>query len=168
MTIALYQISVPVFARHLGGLKACLEIAQKHYAEKKYDESALLGYRVFPDMLNFAMQVRIATDHAKNCVGLLTGTEAPNLGEGEKSLADFIARVDKALAFVNAAKQEQIDGAETKQVTVKMRDREVKFTGLELLQNRSLPNFYFHVTTAYNILRHHGVEIGKRHFMNNL
>ncbi len=167
MSISLYQISVPVFARQLGGLKAVLQLAQTHYAEKKYDETTLLGFRLFPDMLDFTMQVRIATDHAKNCVALLSGTQPVDLGSSEKSLADLIARVDKALAAVNAAKQADIDAAEARTIMVKMRDKEVPFTGLELVQNRSMPNFYFHVTTAYNIVRHMGVEIGKRHFLNN-
>lgn len=165
MALSMYQISVPVFVRHLNGLAGCLTKAQALYAQKKYDESSLLAYRFYPDMFNLAKQVQIATDHAKNCTALLAGAEAPKYEDNEKSLADLIARVEKTTAWLNTIKPAQIDGSEGKPVTVKMRDRELNFTGVELLLNRSLPNFYFHATTAYDILRHNGVEIGKRDFM---
>jgi hypothetical protein len=165
MALSMYQISVPVFVRHLNGLAGCLTKAQAHYAQKKYDESSLLAYRFYPDMFNLAKQVQIATDHAKNCTALLAGVEAPKYEDNEKSLAELIARVEKTTAWLNTIKPAQIDGSEGKPVTVKMRDRELNFTGVELLLNRSLPNFYFHATTAYDILRHNGVEIGKRDFM---
>ena len=165
MTISMYQISVPVFVRHLSGLAGCMKKAQTLYAAKKYDESTLLGYRLYPDMFSFAKQVQIATDHARNCTALLAGLEAPKYEDNEKSLAELIARVEKTLAWLNAAKPEQVDGTEGKSVTVKMRDREMNFTGIELLLNRSMPNFYFHATTAYDIIRHNGVELGKRDFM---
>lgn len=165
MAIALHQISVPIFVRHLNGLVICLKKAQTLYAEKKYDESTLISYRLFPDMFSFARQVQAATDHARNCTALLAGVEAPKFEDNEKTLGELIARVEKSIAFLNSVKPEQVNGAEGKNVTVKMRDRELNFTGLDLLQNRSMPNFYFHATTAYNILRHNGVEIGKGNFM---
>ena len=165
MAISMYQVSVPIFVRHLNGLAGCLKKAQAIYAEKKYDESTLLSYRFYPDMFSFTRQVQAATDHAKNCAALLAGLEAPSYEDNEKSLAELIARVEKTMAYLNTIKPEQLDGSEGKSVTVKMRDRETKYTGLELLLNRSLPNFYFHATTAYDIIRHNGVEIGKRDFM---
>ena len=165
MAVSMYQISVPIFVRQLGGVVTCLKKAQALYTEKKYDESTLLSYRFYPDMFNFARQIQMATDHARNCTALLAGVEAPKYEDNEKSLAELIARVEKTAAWLNTVKPEQVDGSEGKSVTVKMRDREMKFTGLELLQNRSLPNFYFHTTTAYDILRHNGVELGKRDFM---
>ncbi len=165
MAVSMYQISLPIFVRQLGGVVTCLKKAQALYAEKKYDESSLLGYRLYPDMFSFAKQVQIATDHARNCAALLAGLEAPKYEDNEKSLAELIARVEKTIAWLNTVKPEQVDGTEGKAVTIKMRDREMNFTGLELLQNRSLPNFYFHTTTAYDILRHNGVELGKRDFM---
>ena len=165
MAVSMYQISVPIFVRQLGGVVTCLKKAQALYAEKKYDESTLLSYRFYPDMFSFAKQIQIATDHARNCAALLAGLEAPKYEDNEKSLAELIARVEKTSAWLNTVKPGQVDGTEGKAVTIKMRDREMNFTGLELLQNRSLPNFYFHITTAYNILRHNGVEIGKRDFM---
>ena len=165
MAISLHQISVPIFIRHLTGLVNSMKKAQTLYAEKKYDEGTLLSYRFYPDMFSFARQVQAATDHARTCSSLLSGVEAPKFEDNEKTLADLIARVEKTIAYLNGLKADQVNGAEGKSVTVKMRDRELNFTGLDLLQNRSLPNFYFHCTTAYDILRHNGVEVGKRDFM---
>jgi uncharacterized protein len=165
MSIAMHQVSVPVFVRHLKGLAGCMKKAQALYGEKKYDESSLLGFRFFPDMFTFAKQVQAATDHARTCTALLAGAEAPKFEDNEKSLAELIARVDKSIEFLQGVGEGKLEGSESRNVTIKMRDREATMTGLELLLNRSLPNFYFHATTAYNILRHHGVEIGKRDFM---
>ena len=165
MAVSMSQMSLPVFVRHLTGLAGCLKKAQSLYSEKKYDEATLISYRFHPDMFNFARQVQAATDHAKGCAALLAGLEAPKYEDSEKSLADLIARVEKTIAYLNTIKPAQIDGTEEKTVTVKMRDRELTYKGLDLLLKRSMPNFYFHCTTAYDILRHNGVEIGKRDFM---
>jgi hypothetical protein len=165
MPVSMSQISLPVFVRHLTGLAGCLKKAQALYAEKKYDEATLLSYRFYPDMFNFARQVQAATDHAKNCSALLAGVEAPKYEDNEKSLAELLARVEKTVAWLNTVKPAQVDGTEEKPVTVKMRDREMNYKGLELLLKRSMPNFMFHCTTAYDIMRHNGVELGKRDFM---
>ena len=165
MAISMHQITVPIFVRHLTGLANCLKKAQTLYAEKKYEETTLLSYRFYPDMFSFARQVQAATDHARTCTSLLAGVEAPKFEDNEKSLGDLIGRVEKTIAFLNGVKADQLNGAESKTVSVKMRDREQNFSGIDLLQNRSLPNFYFHCTTAYDILRHNGIEIGKRDFM---
>ena len=165
MSISLHQISVPIFVRHLTGLANSMKKAQALYGEKKYDEATLTSYRFYPDMFSFARQVQAATDHARTCASLLAGVEPPKFEDSEKTLADLIGRVEKTIAFLNGLKPEQVNGAEEKSVTVKMRDRELNFKGLDLLENRSLPNFYFHCTTAYDILRHNGVEVGKRDFM---
>ena len=165
MAISMFGISVSVFVRQLNGVAIVLKKARALYAEKKYDESSLLNYRLYPDMFSLARQVQAATDHARNCAALLAGVEAPKYDMNEKSLAELISRVENTVAWLNTLKPEQIDGSESKNVTVKVMDRELKFTGLELLLNRSMPNFYFHSTTAYVILRHNGVEIGKRNFM---
>ncbi len=165
MAVAMSQISLPVFVRHLEGMAIVLKKAQALYGEKKYDEGSLLSYRLSPDMFNFARQVQVATDHARNCIALLAGVEAPKVEMNEKSLADLTARVENTLAWINNIKPAQVDGSEDKTVTVKMGDREVPFSGIDLLLKRALPNFYFHVTTAYTILRHNGVDIGKRNFM---
>jgi hypothetical protein len=167
MAVSMSQISVPVFVRRLNGLAACLKKAQAHYSAKGYDEASLLAYRFYPDMFSFARQVQVATDHAKGCTAMLAGVEAPKYEDNEKSLAELVARVEKTVAWLESVKPAQLDGSETRDVTVKTRDRELNMKGIDLLLHRSMPNFYFHVTTAYNILRHNGVEIGKRDFMGN-
>lgn len=162
---SMHQISVPIYIRHLNALAGCLKKAQTLCTEKKYDEGALVNYRLYPDMFSFARQVQQATEHARNSVGLLAGVEAPKYEMSEKSLAELLSRVEKSVAWLNTIKPEQIDGTEGKNVTVKAGDRELQFTGIDLLLKRSLPNFYFHCTTAYDILRHNGVDLGKRDFM---
>ncbi len=165
MAVSMYPISVPVFIKHLNGLAVCLKKAQAHYAEKKFDEASLLSQRLFPDMFTFAKQVQSVSDHAKGCTALLAGIEAPKYEDNEKSLADLVARIEKTVEFLKSVKPAQIDGTEEKAITIKMRDRELNMKGIALLLNRSLPNFYFHTTTAYNILRHNGVGLGKGDFM---
>lgn len=165
MALTLHQISLPVFIRHLNGLTGCLKKAQALYREKKYDEATLLSYRFYPDMFSFTRQVQAATDHARTCSALLAGVEAPKFEDNEKSLEELIARVEKTVGFLQGIGADKLEGAETKSCTVKMRDRELTMSGIELLLNRSLPNFYFHATTAYDIMRHNGVELGKRDFM---
>ena len=167
MALSMSQISVPVFVRRLKGLASCLKKAQELYAAKGYDEASLLAYRFYPDMFTFARQVQVATDHAKSCTAMLAGVENPKYEDNEKSLAELAARVEKTVAWIESVKPAQLDGSETKDVTVKTRDRELNMKGVDLLLHRSMPNFYFHVTTAYNIMRHNGVEIGKRDFMGN-
>ena len=161
----MFEISVPVYIRRLNGLAGCLKKAQALYAEKKYDEGTLLNYRFYPDMFSFARQVQQATDHARNSTALLAGVEAPKVENNEKSLGELAARVDNTIAWLKTINAGQVDGSETKSVTVKTPAGETKFTGMDLLQHRALPNFYFHCTTAYDILRHNGVDLGKRDFM---
>ena len=165
MAVSMYPISVPVFIKHLNGLAGCLKKAQALYAEKKFDEATLMHYRFYPDMFTFARQVQAMSDHAKNCAALLAGTEAPKYEDNEKSLSELVARIEKTVEYLKSVKPAQIDGTEEKPVTIKMRDRELNMKGQELVLNRSLPNFFFHATTAYDILRHNGVELGKRDFM---
>jgi len=165
MASSMYQISVPIFARHLRGLAKCMTKAQSLYTEKRYDEKTLLNYRLYPDMFNFIMQVQMAIVHSSTCIANLAGVEAPRFEGNPESLEELISRVNKTAQFVESATAEQIDDTEEKEITMRMRDRETKMKGFELLQDRALPNFYFHVTTAYDIMRHQGVEIGKRDFM---
>jgi uncharacterized protein len=165
MALTMHQCSVRLFLRHLRGLAACMAKTKALYQEKKYDESSLINYRLFPDMFDFARQVRMTTIHARQCTELLSGVEGPKFEDNEKSLDDLIARVQTTMDYLGAIKAEQIDGTEEKSVTVKLGSREATFTGTDLLLKRSLPNFYFHVTTAYNIMRHNGVDVGKGDFM---
>ncbi len=165
MALTLYQCSVRLFLRHLRGLEICLTKAKALYEAKKYDQSTLMTYRFYPDMFDFARQVRQSTNHARQCTELLSGVAAPKVEDNEKNLDDLIARVRNTIEYLNSVKPERIDGTEEKNVTVKVQNRELNFTGADLFLKRSLPNFYFHVTTAYDILRHNGVEIGKNDFM---
>ncbi|MEO7729012.1 MAG: DUF1993 domain-containing protein [Burkholderiales bacterium] len=164
MALSMYQASVPVYTKMLNGLANCLKKAAAHYMEHKYDEASLLNFRLFPDMFHFAKQVQEATNHARNVVRL-AGQEPPQVEENEKSLAELIARVDETVAFMNTLKAEQIDGSEDKVITLTRRDVSVNYSGMQFLLNRSIPNFCFHCTTAYNILRHNGVAVGKRDYL---
>ncbi len=162
---SMYKVSIPVYIRRLNGLAICLKKAQELYAEKKYDESSLLSQRMFPDMFTFAKQVQAATDHARASGARLAGMEPPTVEANEKSIADLIARVDNTVAFLGTLKADQIDGSEEKTIAFKMRGNDVSYKGLDFLLNSNMPNFYFHMTTAYNILRVNGVEVGKRDYM---
>src|SRR5687768_12064131 len=117
--ITLYQISIPVFIKHLNGLAGCMRKAQAVYAEKKYDEATLLGYRFYPDMFNFAGQVQVATDHTRNFAGLLADVKPPKFENHEKSLGELVERIEKTIEWLKTVPREQIDGTEEKSVTVK-------------------------------------------------
>lgn len=162
---SMYQISIPVYIRRLNGLAGCLKKAQALYAEKKYDETSLMTQRLFPDMFTFAKQVQSATDHARASGARLAGLEPPAYESNEKSLADLIARIEKTVQFLQTLKPEQIDGSEDKTISFKIRGNDMTYKGLDFLLNSNMPNFYFHATTAYAILRSNGVELGKRDFM---
>ena len=165
MAISMYQVSAPRFANTLNNLSAILDKAQAHYEAKKYDASTLMSYRLFPDMFPFARQVQVACDTAKGAVARLAGVEIPKHEDTEQTLPELRARIDKTVAFIDGFKPAQLDGTEEKEIVMKMRAGEVKFAGLQYLMGFAYPNFYFHLTTAYNILRHNGVEIGKRDFL---
>lgn len=165
MSISMYQISVPVFTRMLTNLIAIIEKAAAHCEEKKIDPSVLINYRLYPDMFAFAKQVQIATDAAKNGAAYLAGAEPPKLENTELTFPELIERVRKTIAFVNTFKPEQIDGTEEKDVVIKRGETTVTYKGQAYLLNRVLPNFFFHITTAYDILRHNGVELGKKDYL---
>ncbi len=167
MTISMYQASVPRFVNILGNLANILDKAQAHIDAKKIDASVLMTYRVFPDMLPMSKQVQIACDTAKGVVARLAGVEIPAYEDNEVTLADLKARIVKTIAFIQGVKPEQIDGTEDKAIVTKRGDKETHYKGMQFLLGHAVPNFYFHVTTTYNILRHNGVEIGKRDFLGN-
>ena len=168
MTISMYQASVPCFVRTLGNLSAILDKAQGHVDANKIDPLALTSYRLFPDMLPMTRQVQIACDAAKGLVARLSGLENPVHEDTEKTLVELQARIAKTLAFVQSVTPAQLDGTEEKDIVVKRGDTETHYKGMQYLLGNALPNFYFHVTTAYNILRHNGVEIGKRDYIGNV
>jgi hypothetical protein len=165
MTLSMYQASAPRFARLLRNLSAILAKAQAHVEAKKLDAAALTGYRLFPDMFPLARQVQIACDQAKGAVARLAGTEPPKHEDTEQTIADLQARIAKTLDYVESLKPAQIDGSEEREVVLKLRAGELKFKGLDYLFNHAYPNFYFHVTTTYAMLRHNGVELAKKDFV---
>ena len=167
MTISMYQASAPRFANALENLSAILAKAQAHVEAKKLDETALTGFRLFPDMHPLTRQVQIACDAAKGAVARLAGAEIPKHEDVEQTFAELKARIAKTIDFIRTFKPAQIDGTEDKEIVLKLQGNDVKFKGLQYLLGFAVPNFYFHVVTAYDILRHNGVEIGKRDFLGN-
>lgn len=168
MAISMYQASVPVFVRGLSSLKTVLTKGAAHAAAKKIDESVFLNARLYPDMLPFARQIHIATDFARGTVSRLAGSEPPKWEDNETTFAQLIARVDRAIEAVKSYSAAQIDGSEERGVTRPVRGEPKTFTGLNYLLQYSMPNFYFHTTTAYAILRSNGVEVGKGDFIGAL
>jgi len=168
MTISMYSASVPTFIRTLTNLAGILEKAQAHAETKKIKPEVLLNARLFPDMFALTRQVQIASDFAKGTVARLAGIEPPSYADTESSFAELIARVQKTVDFLKTLKADQIDGSENRDIVLKMHTGELKFKGEVYLTQFSLPNFYFHATTAYAILRHNGIEIGKMDFIGNI
>jgi len=168
MSISMYDASVPVFARGLTSLKNVLAKGAASAAARKIDESVLLNARLAPDMFPLSRQVHVATDFARGTVARLAGVEPPKWDDNEKSFAELIARVDRAIEAVKSFSAAQVDGSETRSVTRPVRGEPKVFTGINYLLQYSLPNFYFHATTAYAILRHNGVDVGKGDFIGAL
>jgi hypothetical protein len=167
MNISMYQASAPRFVNILTNLSAILDKAQAHVEARKIDPAALTGYRLFPDMLPMTRQVQIACDAAKGAVARLAGVDIPKHEDIEQTFAELKARIAKTIAFVGSIKPAQLDGTEDKDITLKLGGKDTTFKGMQYLLGFALPNFYFHVMTAYNILRHNGVEIGKNDYIGN-
>ena len=167
MTISMYQASVPRFVNILGNLSNILDKAQAHVDARKINAAVLPNDRLYPDMLPMTKQVQIACDTAKGVVARLAGIEIPVYQDDEETLAELKARVAKTIAFIQTIKPEQVDGSEDKEIVIKRGDKETRYKGMQFLLGHAVPNFYFHVTTAYNILRHNGVELGKRDYLGN-
>ncbi len=167
MTISMYQASVPRFTNILGNLSGILDKAQAHIDAKKIADATLTSYRLFPDMLPMTAQVQIATDAAKGVIARLSGVTAPVFDDNETTLAQLKERIAKTIAFIQSVPAEKIDGTEDKDIVVKRGEKETHYKGMQFLLGHAVPNFYFHVTTTYTILRHNGVEIGKRDFLGN-
>ena len=167
MTISMYQASVPRFANILGNLSNIMDKTQAHIDARKIADASLTGYRLFPDMLPLTTQVQIACDAAKGVVARLAGIDAPVFEDNEKTIADLKASIANTIAFIQSVSPAQIDGTEDKAIVTKRGDKETHYKGMQFLLGHAIPNFYFHVSTTYNILRHNGVEIGKRDFLGN-
>lgn len=165
MTISMYQASIPVFLRALDNLSAILDIGAAHAAAKQLDPLVLTGARLYPDMFPFSRQVQIACDMVKGGAARLAGVEPPPRADTEKSFAELKERIDWTAAFLRRFDAEQIDGSEDRPIVIRTPFGELHFTGQRYLLGFVLPNLYFHSTTAYNLLRHSGVELGKRDFL---
>lgn len=165
MSLSLYQASVPVFVRMFGNLSAILDKAEAYAAAKKIDPAVLLNARLAPDMHPLTRQVQIASDAAKGCAARLAGVDIPSFPDTESSFAELQARIAKTLEFIKGLTSVQIDSGEGREVVLKFPGAEMKFQGEDYLLHFVLPNFYFHITTAYAILRHNGLDIGKMDFL---
>jgi hypothetical protein len=160
----MYDASVPVFRQMLGSLSAILAKAETHAQEKKI-EQALLQARLFPDMFPLVRQVQVAADFAKGACARLAGVEVPRYDDTEATLAELQQRIAKTLAFIDSLPQDAIEGSAARDITTSAGPNSRQFKGQPYLLHYALPNFYFHTTTAYAILRHNGVEIGKKDFV---
>lgn len=165
MTVSLYDASVPVFSRMLGNLNHVIGKGAAHAEAKKIDPAVLLGCRLYPDMFPLTRQVQIASDFAKGASARLAGQEPPKFDDKEASFAELIARLDRTAEFLQTVPREAFDGAATRTINFKAGGQPMALPGVTYLLTYALPNFYFHVTTAYNILRHNGVELGKRDYL---
>ena len=165
MTISLYQASVPVIQKSLTALKGVLAKGAAHAEVKKIDESVFLSSRLSPDMFPLTRQVQIAADFGKGPVARLAGVEVPKYDDTEATFAELAARIDKTLAFVGTFTAAQIDGQEDRDIQLTIAGNPVNFKGQQYLLHFAMPNLYFHMSMAYAILRHNGVDVGKRDFI---
>ena len=163
--MTLHEQTVPTFCRMLRSLSALLETARKHAEASGYDVSALLAARLFPDMFTLTRQVQLATDFAKGACARLAGEPVPRWEDTESSLDDVQARIGRALAYVEGFAPARFEGSDQRTIELKTPGGDFRFLGRDFVHEWALPNFYFHVTTAYNLLRHNGVPVGKLDFL---
>ena len=168
MSVSLYDVSIPVFTLSLTNLGAILDKAARHAESKKVDPKVFPAARLIIDMLPLSSQIQIACDTAKGAAARLAGVEVPKHPDTEVTLDELKARVAKTLDFIKSIKPEQIQGAETREIVLQFPSLTLKFTGLNYVTNFVLPNFFFHVTTAYALLRKNGVDLGKRDFLGTI
>ena len=162
----MYSASVPVLQRQLGALLTWLDKAEAHALARKFDTANYLQLRLAPDMLPFVSQIRIASDAAKGCVARLAGVESPKFEDNEATWAELRERVRKTLDYVGSVPANTVDGSEAREITIPMRNRDaLQFSGEVFLKHWALPNFFFHITMAYALLRHAGVDLGKADFL---
>ncbi len=165
MTISMYQASIPQFKKMLSNLSAILKKAEAHSTNKKINEKVMLEARLTLDMFALTKQVQIACDQAKNGLARLAGVEPPKIADQESSFVELQERISKTVAFLETITPEQLDGSTNKEIKFSIGEWKFEFIGDQYLLTWIIPNFYFHITTAYNILRHHGVEIGKTDYL---
>ena len=165
MSLSMYQASVPAFQKHLHALDGILDKAAAYCTAKKIDPAVLLASRLYPDMFDLLRQVQATTDFAKAASARLANVAVPAMPDTEKTIPELKERISKTLVFLQTLKPDQMNGSETKEITIKVGPNDMTFSGLDYLLHFALPNFYFHAATAYGILRNNGLEIGKRDFM---
>lgn len=165
MAFSMYEASVPVFVRFLNNLSAILDKATAHCDAKKIEPTVLAGFRLAPDMIPFTRQIQIMTDLSKGCGARLAGVNVPSYEDTETTLDDLKVRIAKTVSFLETLKATQFEGADARDINLKLGQNELSFKGSDYLTAFVLPNFYFHATVAYAILRHCGVELGKRDFL---
>ncbi len=168
MSDLMYAIAIPPMIKSLTNLRAILEKAIAYAEAKKIDPTVLVTARLYPDMYPLSRQVQIATDVAKGAASRLAGLEPPKYEDNETTLPELLARLDKTIALLQSFSPEQIKGSEDKTIVLPLHDRSLEYKGLTYLTDFVLPNVYFHITTTYAILRHNGVEIGKKDFLGDL
>jgi len=168
MTLSMYQASVPVFLRTLAALSGVLDKAAAHAAQRKVEPSVLLNTRLFPDMFPLVRQVQLTADFAKGAGARLAGIDVPKFADAESTFDELKARIAKTVDFLKTLKPAQVDGSEGREITIPIGGQPQHFKGQPYLLHFALPNFFFHATTAYDILRHCGVEVGKRDFLGPL
>jgi hypothetical protein len=168
MSMSVYQITVPVFVKALSNLRAVLEKAKAHALDHKIEEAAFMQARLYPDMLALPRQVQIATDIARGASARLGGQEPPAYEDNEKTFDELLARIDRTLAYIKALDEKPFEDAAAREITRPVRGEPHKFTGANYLLQFATPNVYFHAATAYAILRHNGVPLGKADFLGTL
>ncbi|HMM55312.1 MAG TPA: DUF1993 domain-containing protein [Candidatus Desulfobacillus sp.] len=167
MKISMYQASVPRLANVLENLSRILDKAQAHIDAKKIDVAALMNARLALDMYPFFKQVQIACDKSRSVVARLAGMEVPWYPDDEKTLGELKQRIARSVEFIRSVPAEKIDGSEDREIVLPVSGKETRYSGIQMLLGHSLPNVYFHTTVAYSILRHNGVDVGKRDFLGN-
>jgi len=165
MKISMYALSHDVFKKSLGQLQHVMEKGIANAKARSFDTSVLVGARLAPDMLPFSKQIQLTSDFAKNSMARLAGIDPPKFEDNETTMEELLARVKKTLEYIDTVPATALEGSETRDIRIPLRDRTVEFKGLPFLQHWALPNFFFHFVTAYNVLRHNGVDIGKRDFL---
>ena len=165
MKISMHAMSHGVFRKALLQLQHVMEKAVANAKARNFDTSVLVNARLAPDMFPFAKQIQLTSDFAKNSMGRLLGVEPPKFEDNETTMDELFARVKKTIEYIDSIPESALEGSETRDIVIKLRDRTVEFKGLPYLQYWALPNFFFHQVTAYNLLRHNGVDIGKRDFL---
>ena len=167
MSISMYQASIPHFILMLGNLSSILDKTDAHAKAKNIDQVVFVNARLAPDMYPLGRQIQIAADMAKACAARLAGIDVPRDEDDETTFADLKARIAKTITFLQSVNVDQINGSDGRMVTITMHDKEAVYSGQHYLLDIIIPHFYFHVTTAYAILRHQGVELGKSDYINN-